>query len=123
MYKVYLFIQKKPELSMAEFKDYYENHHIPLLHQTLYTTCQAPIIYKRNYLEREKEIFSTMMGRPAIPVDFDVVTEMVYEDQNHFQQVMKAYGNPEVLKLIKEDEMKIIAQDLLRAYVVDEAGE
>ena len=31
MYRVFGFLTKRDGLSLPEFKDYYENHHVPLL--------------------------------------------------------------------------------------------
>lgn len=105
---------------MAEFKDYYENHHIPLLYNTLYQQCRKPTIYKRNYIEKDQEMLSKMIGIPCPPVDFDVITEIIYEDEKHFQEVASTYSDEKLAKLIREDEEKIIDHKIMRAYHVEE---
>jgi len=45
MYKVFGFLTKRDGLSVPEFKDYYENHHVPLL----LSRAPKPLIHKRRY--------------------------------------------------------------------------
>jgi hypothetical protein len=46
MYKVFGFLTKRDGLSVPEFKDHYENHHVPLL----LSRAPKPLIHKRRYL-------------------------------------------------------------------------
>ena len=122
MIKTFMFIQKKAEMSMSEFKDYYENKHIPMLEKTLFAGPQRPTVYKRNYIEKEKEMLSQMFGMPAQPVDFDVITEMEYRDEAHFKQMSSIYQTHEAAKDVSDDEAKFIDKKVIRFYMVDEAG-
>ena len=71
-------MHKLPTLSTAEFKDYYETRHVPLV-ESRQGTSTAPLLYRRLYL-------------PPSPVDvlvgqrptFDVVTELQFVDHAAF---------------------------------------
>ena len=78
--KVIAMLARKPGLSETDFVDYYENRHAPLI------LSIAPQIrdYRRNYLRREGAILAT----GARPPDFDVVTELWFDDQEAFDAAM-----------------------------------
>ena len=72
MYKKLSFLRKRPGMSTAEFVDYYEHHHVPLI----LALAATPEVYKRHYVER---------GDPRNiredRVDFDVMTEIAFPDR------------------------------------------
>ena len=79
MYRVFGFLTKRDGLSMPEFKDYYENHHVPLL----LSRAPKPLIHKRRYVNRDEEFMKT-----GLQVDFEVMVEVAFADEDAFL----AYG-------------------------------
>ena len=72
MYKVVAFLKRKHGMSRAEFIDYYENHHVPLI----LSIAPPPPVYRRNYL---------MSVARGVGFDFDVMTEIAFADQTAFE--------------------------------------
>jgi uncharacterized protein (TIGR02118 family) len=107
MLKVYAFLTKREDLDTQAFIDYYENHHVPLA----LSLAAAPKIYKRNYVDRDDEL---TRDHPA--VDFDVITELVFEDRGGFLDWVASLGVAE----IAEDEARFLDRSRTRAYVIDE---
>ena len=87
--------------------DYYENHHVPLV----LSLAPMPRVYKRNYLLRGDP---ANLESPAI--DFDVVTEMVWDDRAGFENWVTSLGVP----AIAEDEARFLDRSKTKAYVIDE---
>ena len=52
MYRVFGFLTKRDGLSLPEFKDYYENHHVPLL----LSKAPKPPVHTRRYVNRDEEL-------------------------------------------------------------------
>ena len=65
MFTVFGFLTKRDGLGMRDVIDYYEGKHIPVI----LGLGPAPLIYKRGYLVRDKEL--TKSGNL---VDYDVMT-------------------------------------------------
>ena len=112
MYRVFGFLTKRDGLSMSEFKDYYENHHVPLL----LSLAPRPLIHKRRYLNRGEELMKS-----GLPVDFDCMVEVAFADEDAFLAYMgKLFGPEAVDDAVAVDEAKFLDRSRTRAYVVDE---
>lgn len=107
MFKVFGFLTKKDGLETRAFIDYYENHHVPLV----LGLAGAPAVYKRNYLVRGDEF-----NREGEGVDFDVVTELAFEDREGFVAWIEKLSVPE----IGADEARFLDRPRTRAYVIEE---
>lgn len=111
MYRVMAFLSKKKELTTAEFMDYYEQHHVPLV----LSLAASPQMYKRHYIQRDQEL--SQSGRQ---VDFDVVVELGFASAEEFH---KSWLQPLVLSeqngpIIAEDEARFLDRSETRAYVL-----
>lgn len=117
MFHLLAFLSKSPLLSHGEFKDYYENRHLPLIKSLSGNTL--PQIYKRRYIHHEEEdvILKAANGDAA---DFDVVTELVFQNREAYQawgaQISKDGGWDKIV----EDESKFLDRSRTRSHVVDE---
>lgn len=108
MFKVMSFLARKPGTTPAEFRDYYENHHVPLIT----SLAPSPPTYRRNYLSREEPLI------PGEAIGFDVVTEQAFPDKPAFEAwlaVMRANGEK-----VREDEARFLDHSRYFAYFVDE---
>lgn len=112
MYRVFGFLTKRDGLSMPEFKDYYENHHVPLL----LSRAPKPPVHTRRYVSRDEEF--TQAG---LQVDFDCMVEVGFADEAAFFAYMGKLFGPEALDdAIAVDEARFLDRSQTRAYVVDE---
>ena len=107
MFKVFAYLTKREGSTSEALMDYYENHHVPLV----LSLAPLPRVYKRNYLHRGD---AANLESPAI--DFDVVTEMVWDDRAGFENWITSLGVP----AIAEDEARFLDRSKTKAYVIDE---
>jgi len=112
MYKVISFLTKKDGLTFSEFRDYYENHHIPLV----LSIAATPVLYKRRYIDR-----NDTLGNASPSIDFDVMTELVFKDESAFKKAwMEPLTRSERSHLIAADEENFLDRKCTRAYTFDE---
>jgi hypothetical protein len=107
MFKVFAYLKKRDDLTAEEFRDYYENNHVPLV----LSFAPMPNVYKRNYLIRGDD-----HNREDSSIDFDVITELVWEDRSGSEEWRRLLGRAE----IGTDEEKFIDRPRTRAYIVEE---
>ena len=104
MLKLIAFITAKPELSREAFIDYYENHHVPLVRRLLPSVGQ----YRRSYVQD-----GLIPAGTAAP-DYDVMTELLFDDQAALDAFWKTISEPDVLAAIREDEASFLLSDRTR---------
>ena len=99
-------LKSRAGLSRAEFIDYYENRHVPLI----LSLAPAPAYYARNYLPAVDD--------RGFPAEFDVVTHMKFPDeaarQAWFGAVLAAGSG------VAEDEARFLDRSRTRSWVVEE---
>jgi uncharacterized protein (TIGR02118 family) len=112
--KVIAMLTRKPGLSEAEFVAYYETRHVPLI------LSIAPQIrdYRRNYLHREGSIIAAGARQP----EFDVVTELWFDDQAAFDAAMLAFTDPVNAARIACDEENVFDRSRTTFFVATERG-
>jgi hypothetical protein len=79
-YKVLIFLKRRSGMSLADFRDYYENTHVKL--------CSK---YSKNlsrYVRRYVTPLPNAVTGNADELDFDVVTELWYEDRALYEKVL-----------------------------------
>ena len=107
MFKVFAYLTRRQGTTREEFIDYYENHHVPLV----LSLATMPRVYKRNYVVRGD---ADGPGEPA--TDFDVVTEMAWDDRAGFEEWIALRYVP----AIADDEARFLDRSKTRAHVIDE---
>ncbi|HEX4559765.1 MAG TPA: EthD domain-containing protein [Mycobacterium sp.] len=107
MIKVFGYLKRKPGLSAAEFADYYESNHVPLVLSKAF----RPTVYKRNYIRR-----GDAFNIEGDEIGFDCMTELVFADREELLAWMASLGDDEIAR----DEENFIDRPATRAYVVDE---
>jgi len=114
MPKLVVLITKRPEITRAQFREYYEKNHAPLAKRLL------PMIgrYTRSYLPDEPQ----RPGRGDAP-DFDVVTELWFKDDTTFEAFQERMADPVVSAAIRADEANFLLSDRVRSYLVTECGD
>lgn len=112
MIKTIAFLKRRAGLSREQFIRRYETVHAPLILSIAPQVCE----YRRNFLLSEGAI--TALGAPA--VDFDVVTELWYPDQESFEAAMAAFTSPANAARIAADEEQLFDRAYTRFYRVEE---
>jgi hypothetical protein len=131
-YKMLFFFARNASLSPDEFKDYYENKHVPLI-LSLVDTMEAhgidesskPLLYKRRYIDRDAS--NPASGNPGMfdmglpPFEYDVVTEIVFASKTAAADFVKVlYGIEENASRLLPDEDKLMDRSKMRGFVVEE---
>ena len=111
MIKAVALLARKPELTHAEFVEYYENNHAELIRSLLPQIGE----YRRNYLDR-----GNMLGAAGAPdPDFDVISEFVFADREAYEAMIATHARPEVAAAIEADEEKFLDRSRNRMYIVE----
>jgi hypothetical protein len=110
MYKVMAFIARKDGISREDFRTYYENNHIRLIAEV----APRMVSYRRNYLNPNEPFL-----RNEDQIDFDVVTEMEFNDRTECERWFEAFREPTALARVIEDEGRFIDVDRVRVCPVD----
>lgn len=114
VFTVLSLFRRKAGTTPQQFKDYYENTHMPLLQEL--GGSSFPISHKRHYLPRtvqDAAVADSDTSNTNYPANvffgsaedfqFDVYVEVVFEDQNHCMAFLAAISaDPERLKADEE---------------------
>jgi hypothetical protein len=109
MFKVLAFLTKREGIETRDFIDYYENKHVPLI----CSLAPTPIVYKRRYLLEK-------LTNEGGAIDFDVVTELGFQDGADYLAWMAKLSGPGAGELVAADEAKFLDRSRTRAYIVEE---
>lgn len=112
MLKTIALLKCKTGMSRQDFIDYYESRHAPLIRKLLPQLVE----YRRNFIEPE----GVFISPGAAPVDFDVITEMWFQDRAAYDQAMAKVAEPEVWDTIAADEENLFDRGKTRMFVVEE---
>jgi hypothetical protein len=114
-FTIRVFVTRKPGLSPDDFKDHWENKHIPLLESL--SGPRFPLSHIRHYLARDS---LNPDDRPYVLVgtseDFtwDAYAEITFESEAQFKDFVPVMSSREVL----EDEERFTVPGKMRAVVV-----
>lgn len=111
MLRILSYLVKREGMTTPEFIDYYENHHVPLI----LSLAPPPAVYKRHYLHRGDPV---NIGEADI--DFDVVTEQVFDDRAAFQSWIAAVTSGDGGVRIAADEARFLDRTRTRSCVVSD---
>ncbi|ABP64579.1 Ethyl tert-butyl ether degradation EthD (plasmid) [Novosphingobium aromaticivorans DSM 12444] len=111
MIKAIALLRRKQGLSREQFIAYYETRHAPLIRSLL------PGIedYRRNYVDRTGAFESGIAA-----IDFDSVTEMRFASRASYDAFLAQAADPEIARLIADDEENVFDRSATRMFVVDE---
>lgn len=114
MYKSVALFKRKEGITTSEFREYYENHHVPLKQRLL----QLPGLqrYERRYLNPIVDPITDAAGNSG----FDVITELWFEDKDAFDHYRKVSLEAEYRRITAEDEEKFLDRSRMFFHTVDE---
>ena len=112
MIKVLTTLKKKPGMSTADFRDYYESHHRLIGEKYLKD-------YATRYLRRYLEPSPNAAGEVE-DAEFDVLLEIWFASEETFQACSLRLQEPEVAEEIIRDEEKLFDRSCKRTYLLSE---
>jgi hypothetical protein len=106
VYKILLFLKRRPGMPVEEFRDYYEHTHVKIAEK--YAT--GLLRYVRRYLDP--------VGDEELP--FDVITELWLEDRSTFEAVAAFTARNQPPPDVLEDEKRLFDRSKTRVATVVE---
>ncbi|HET6523122.1 EthD domain-containing protein [Sphingopyxis sp.] len=120
MFKVVIMMKRRKDITMQEFKDYYQNTHIPNVMAILPPTDILPNVHRRNFVIRDDSFLDSVAdGRTDPNPPFDCLTEVEYETREDAEASMQLFFDPKYLPDLKADEAKFIDLSTVKYYVVE----
>jgi EthD domain len=115
MKKLTFLFKRKPDMTPEQFRDHYENRHVPLALRLL------PYFsgYARNYIRHDLAYRPEGLGVDNAP-QFDVVTEVTFANDADYDLMMKQLAEPAVSRQIIEDEERFMDRKATLMFFVDE---
>jgi uncharacterized protein (TIGR02118 family) len=114
--KLILIVRRKKGLSHQEFREYYENNHVPLAVRLIPLFSE----YKRNYVDQKEKYTPVHVVNAAAEPDFDVLTEICFDSRADYDKMLLTLADPEIGRLMAEDEEKFIDRNRISMYIVEE---
>jgi hypothetical protein len=116
MKKLTFLFKRKPGMTPEQFRDHYENRHVPLALRLLPYFSD----YSRNYIRHDLAYRPEGLGVDNAP-QFDVVTEVTFATEADYDLMMKRLGDPVISRQIIEDEERFMDRTATLMFFVDEA--
>lgn len=111
-WKILLLMKRKPGISMAEFRNYYENNHVPLCAPYMSGIAR----YVRRYLEPQPHAESGT--NEELP--YDVVTEMWFDNEEAYQGTLGYITTTVMPDEVVQDELNFFHRPTMRIATVVE---
>jgi hypothetical protein len=106
---------RKPGMSLEAFREHYETRHAPLA-LSLIPQMQS---YVRNYVRHDLGHSIEGFEGSGSGADFDVITEITYASRADYEASLKNLDDPEVRRLIAEDEERFIDRSATKYFLVE----
>jgi uncharacterized protein (TIGR02118 family) len=111
-WKILLLMKRKPGTTMAQFEDYYENHHVPLCRPYMSGIAR----YFRRYLEPQPHAESGT--NEELP--YDVISEMWFDDEETYKGTLQYITTTVMPDEVVQDELKFFHRPTMRIATVIE---
>lgn len=106
MFKQICFFRKRPDMTLDEFMDYYENQHSQLSRKMGRSpSIPNAVRYVRRYLTPEK---NPVTGE-VHDCGYDCLMEIWWNSREDFESSQRIIGSPDRLDAIKADEARLFA--------------
>lgn len=112
-YKILLLMKRRPGMSVEDFRDYYENRHVPL---ALKYDGGAMTRYVRRYLEPQPN--AELGTNDELP--YDVVSELWFEDEAAFRGTLHYLTTSVMPDDVVADELNLFDRPTMRIATVIE---
>ncbi|KAJ0285227.1 hypothetical protein COL940_003644 [Colletotrichum noveboracense] len=119
-YRMLIFLHRKEGRSHAEFRDHYENVHVPLTKEL--TGSLFPMLHSRRYIERSPDDGKAMVLAGAKGEDeADAVVEVAFKDEAAAQAFFAATNSGEAMERLKKDNEQFLNWEKVRILKISEA--
>ena len=105
MFKQICFFRKRPDMTMEQFMDYYENQHSQLSKKVGSSAIPNAQRYVRRYLTPEMNPVTGQVIDPG----YDCIMEIWWNSREDFENSQRLIRDPARLPFTKEDELKLFA--------------
>lgn len=106
MFKQLCFFRKRPDMTMEEFLDYYENQHSQLAKKAgLKPALPNAQRYVRRYLKPEKNPVTGQVIDPG----YDCLMEIWWNSREDYERSFAIISDPERLPAVMADEARLFA--------------
>lgn len=114
-FTIVVFVTRKPGLSPAQFRDHWENTHVPLIRRL--GGRSFPVNHTRHYLHRDETRsdypISPLVGGPG-DFTYDGFAVVSFASREAFEEFLPVMTSPEVL----EDEERFTDREKMKAVVL-----
>lgn len=114
MIKQVVFLQKRPDMTMEEFIDYYENQHTLLAKRV--GNMPTALRYVRRYVRPEQ---NAVTGK-VHDCGYACIMEIWWKNREDFENSQRLVADPEQLPHVIEDENRLFATHCNPVCIVDE---
>jgi uncharacterized protein (TIGR02118 family) len=111
-WKIILLMKRKPGIGMEEFRDYYENRHVPLCRPYMSGIAR----YFRRYLEPQPHAESGT--NEELP--YDVITEMWFDNEENYKGTLQYITTSVMPDEVVQDELNFFHRPTMRIATVVE---
>jgi hypothetical protein len=108
MFKVIMLLKKRADLTRAQFIDYYDNRHVPLVHSLL---PKGAAIHRRNFV--------VPADGAGADDECDAIVEVFYEDRQTATAAMRVLTEPQIRQRVEADEDQFIQRGSIRRFLVE----
>src|ERR1700731_1306740 len=125
MVRLIILLKRKPGVTPEEFRQYYENHHVPLVMRHTGHFTQA---YRRHYPSLEfaradSDRTSGDFREAALTAPtLDCITEVAFADRSAADAMFAALAEPELRQIVAEDEARFIDRASMRVFFCEDAS-
>ena len=109
LFRLLAFLSKRADISPEWFRDYYENHHVPLVTRL----APPPPLYERRFVCRDE-----LLNTNEAAIDFDVVTEIGFPDQAGYIAWRNLLYGATCRQQVVEDEAKFLDRARTKTCVI-----
>lgn len=117
MIKQVVFLKKRPDLSMRDFMDYYENQHSQLSKKI---GAKPPLPNAQRYVRRYIHPETTPFTGEVIHPGYDCIMEIWWNSRADYEAAMKGLTDPAFLEARMADERKLFASNSNPVCIVEE---
>jgi hypothetical protein len=113
--KLICHFKRKAGMTLEEFRDRYENGHVPLI---LKLTINQ-VDYRRNYRIEDAKFDPFGQGADGEP-DFDCITEVWFESREALEESLASVSRPEIASVVVADEEQFMDRSATRLMLFEE---
>ncbi|KAI0868280.1 EthD domain-containing protein [Hypoxylon argillaceum] len=128
-YSLLVFLSRKPGTTPEQFKDYYNNSHLPLYRNLV--GSRFSVLHTQRYLHRTTAPSDSNTPRnPSTPAsvflgtqadfDYDVVVTIDFKDAEAFQAFYEYVQQPDIAAAVAADEERFLDRSQTRTAVLGE---